>query len=60
MSSLLRAFADVIDALPAHTLFSIVIAAVPILIALLYRRFIHIPANERAVAFEWAVPPEAS
>lgn len=56
----LRCLADGIDYLPAHTLRSLLFITIPLILAWFYRKYVHIPAGERSVEFEWIVPPEAS
>lgn len=58
--SALRKLADLIDSLPDGLLQSLVLATLPLVGLYLYRRFIHIPQNERAVAFEWNVPVQSA
>lgn len=42
----------------------VLVAAVVVILSsvalFLHRRFFHVPADERAVSFKWAAPPEAS
>ena len=60
LSNLLRALAELIDSLPERTLLTVLLALVPLGLAYLYRRFLHIPFAERAVKIVWIAPEEAT
>lgn len=51
---------QLLEALPAGTGTALLALAVPLLLSLLYRRYVRVPSSERAVPFVWAIPPEAT